>query len=846
MATITPGIDEESAPRRENARRRNRVISSCLECRRRKMKCDRADPCGNCRTSKLQCIYIKSAVTDTELRRKLKEVKEAKDAIDGALRADFDNQPSNLKNESHRKRARQPEADPKHDSDTSDDGGYLEPTPLAVQDAAYADDVDDETEDLGIKIGRMRLGERIGGLYRPKIADEILSSLQHSSRGSSPLVSSLVAPATTYEPTQNKSFETPSANLIFNQIPPNEPILQHIPPRHIADQMVSHYWSTVHPVARVLHRPSFAQRYKTWWELIENGHLVPPSLGAIVSSVMFSAVVAMSEVQVLELCHTPREEMKRRLQIDTETALSKANILQSTKIETLQAFVAYLLLICAEEISRSHSALTGMAIRIAECMGLHRDPEEYGFSPAEGQTRRLLWYQICYLDLRTSEIQGPRPFIREGGYTTRLPLDVTSARSLSPKTSLASNELVFSMIRFECQEMQRRCLRLRNRVDQKKISLTKAISKIEAFRITMDSKYGPYLNSPSPSPIQRMSSLVLKLFVSLLYITILHRYMNSVTYRIPDRLRQIVLVKGTEALEAAVELESAEDLQQWAWYSSSYQQYHTAFLLLFEVFRYPMRKEATRIWLCLDFIFADALTDIPSMSPARSSPTVQDVIAHRHMKARYLLTVICEKMRAYQKAKGLKSPLEFKDSMILITPQKEGDDSDPKMPLNYAHEEPGAEALVGNPPAVSESLPFTYDRIDPAMVELPSTLLTNTTTNSTTAMSHIFDNATSTWTSSGELSPWIQFGEYELNDDGGTRPNSVHQCSDAASTTVHESLRAMQCVEETQEFETIDPHMLEIDWNLWDSVFPPQVNDGNLDISDDYFLTSHGAFDPTV
>lgn len=41
MATITPGIDEETAPKRENTRRRNRAIHSCLECRRRKMKCDR-------------------------------------------------------------------------------------------------------------------------------------------------------------------------------------------------------------------------------------------------------------------------------------------------------------------------------------------------------------------------------------------------------------------------------------------------------------------------------------------------------------------------------------------------------------------------------------------------------------------------------------------------------------------------------------------------------------------------------------------------------------------------------------------------------------------------------------
>jgi len=93
---------------------------------------------------------------------------------------------------------------------------------------------------------------------------------------------------------------------------------------------------------RVVHRPSFAQRYETLWELVENGHPVTTSLVAIVMSVLFSAVVAMPEAQVLDICRTSREEMKHNLQLGTEVALGKANLVKSAKIETLQAFVAYL------------------------------------------------------------------------------------------------------------------------------------------------------------------------------------------------------------------------------------------------------------------------------------------------------------------------------------------------------------------------------------------------------------------------------------------------------------------------------------------------------------------------
>lgn len=83
-------------------------------------------------------------------------MKDAKDALDSSLTTSGD---TNLITE---------EEDPGCGADD-----YLEPTPLATQDAAYASDAEDDTHDIGIRVGRMRLNERVGGLYRPRIADEV-------------------------------------------------------------------------------------------------------------------------------------------------------------------------------------------------------------------------------------------------------------------------------------------------------------------------------------------------------------------------------------------------------------------------------------------------------------------------------------------------------------------------------------------------------------------------------------------------------------------------------------------------------------------------------------------------
>lgn len=51
----------------------------------------------------------------------------------------------------------------------------LEATPLVALDLTYDDDADEAGDmiDLGIQIGKMRLTERIGGLSRPRISEEV-------------------------------------------------------------------------------------------------------------------------------------------------------------------------------------------------------------------------------------------------------------------------------------------------------------------------------------------------------------------------------------------------------------------------------------------------------------------------------------------------------------------------------------------------------------------------------------------------------------------------------------------------------------------------------------------------
>ena len=159
-----PAAPSKSPCHPPRIRRRNRMITSCLECRRRKLKCNKDHPCLNCVRASRDCVFLAPAL-DSASQSKLTEIK---DKV-GSLERSLEEQVA-LKGATSIKQEEEDET-----LEVPEDERDLEPTPLAVSDAIYEGDGDDEFFDLGIQFGKMRLGDRVGGFFRPRIAEEVCS-----------------------------------------------------------------------------------------------------------------------------------------------------------------------------------------------------------------------------------------------------------------------------------------------------------------------------------------------------------------------------------------------------------------------------------------------------------------------------------------------------------------------------------------------------------------------------------------------------------------------------------------------------------------------------------------------
>jgi hypothetical protein len=527
------------------------------------------------------------------------------------------------------------------DDDEVEDEEALEPTPLAALDAGYEDNGDDEMMDLGVQMGKMRITDRIGGWIRPKLVDELNDTLNDVKAGKSRWSSGMNGePVPQSQQVHSASVEgkakiqaspksyigpgpdyiAPASSFFFPGTNMSTSLMDYLPSKTVADQLIAQYYTAVHYVAKIVHRPTMEAQYALFWSSIASGSEPIPSLQAILFAAMFSAAVSLTNEQAMQRLGTTKAALVDSLRSGTEMALSKANFLRTTKVDTMQAFVMYLIPLVRAEVSRAHSALVGTAIRLAECMGLHRDGSHYSMTPIEIHVRRMVWHQLCFLDQRTCEATGPRPQIRKEDYDTKLPANVNDLDFINPNGSTEDRpywtDNTLFRIRAECMEIRRQVWFDIMALDKKKKTLTSVLVRVQKFRNSLESRYFPMLDEKNP--LQVFAKHVMALGVNGLYIQVLHRYLFSTTTKMPDRLRQVLIEAGLSQMENAIALETTPSLAPWSWYKGAFNQYHSALLLMVEVYAYPMRKDAPRIWKCLDYIF-----DIPPhLSPKQKAELV--------------------------------------------------------------------------------------------------------------------------------------------------------------------------------------------------------------------------------
>lgn len=219
------------------------------------------------------------------------------------------------------------------------------------------------------------------------------------------------------------------------------------------------YFENVDVLLKILHRPTVEKEFDLFIVNPESNPLSRPT-EALFFAMYFIVVTSLTPEACQRHFGEDRAVLVSRFRQGAELALARADYLNSSSLEALQALTLYDTALRNHAESRASWALLGLVYRLAQAIGLHRDGDGAGFSPFEAELRRRLWAQIVVLDVRAAQDRGTEPMIRDDDSNTIPPTNISdddfNQDTATPVPQLAvkgPTDITFSLCTYHCSSL---------------------------------------------------------------------------------------------------------------------------------------------------------------------------------------------------------------------------------------------------------------------------------------------------------------------------------------------------------------------------------------------------------
>lgn len=381
---------------------------SCITCRRRKVKCDKKQPCSNCARAKTECIFPGPGRAPRKSRKPPDaELLERLRRLEGVV------QSLNAQVEEHEQEAAERER-----GNDSRQGSISENCFGGASGSGSSKDrpsvvVENSVEGLESRFGRLVV-EKGRSRY---INNSFWASLNNEVED---LKAVLIEPSDDEDDANSPdSSEQPGQHhgFIFGLSSTNVDMRSLHPTPEVARQFWEAYKDSVEPLVKMLHIPTFESSFD---DALAYPERVAKGLEALLFAIYYGAVTSTAADECLQKWGEDRTSLLNRYRFALEQALARANFLYCDEIVILQAFVIFLVLLRRNDDARKIWTMTGLVVRIAQTLGLHRDGSHFNLAPFEIEMRRRLWWQVCVLDARSSEDHGCDPTIIEAQFDAKM------------------------------------------------------------------------------------------------------------------------------------------------------------------------------------------------------------------------------------------------------------------------------------------------------------------------------------------------------------------------------------------------------------------------------------------
>lgn len=210
-----------------------------------------------------------------------------------------------------------------------------------------------------------------------------------------------------------------------------ERLIKGLPPKETCDLLCKEYFVRVHAILPIIHGPSFEKQYRMLWlswpnEFIENirsGIMAKnPSFLALLYAVLFAASTTASAGALKPHFNgATTGSVSLTLLSLTKASLSLVSFPERPALDSLSAFLVSQNMLMREEEAITTCSFVGIALRVAQGMGFHRDGSNFNLDPTQAEVKRRVWWHIIHTDVMTSIGCGLPPiWVDDGCHDTRM------------------------------------------------------------------------------------------------------------------------------------------------------------------------------------------------------------------------------------------------------------------------------------------------------------------------------------------------------------------------------------------------------------------------------------------
>ncbi|KAI0387009.1 fungal-specific transcription factor domain-containing protein [Hypomontagnella monticulosa] len=586
-------------------------LRSCVTCRTRKVRCDKASPCSNCRRANIPCVVPSSGKPPRwarRLERVANSAKAAQEADPGVSQVmdrlrSLEGLVKELSSQLEQAHAA---------ASTSDRGSSSVNSPDSSNQDRDADHhVDSSPASVHKQFGRLVLGDSgqnryISSGFWSRVNDEI-DGLKMDVEGlaGDKDESSADEESPKKTPSTQELNRTPSERHGFlfrhNITSPDQNLRKFHPLPSQVPYLLNVFSENVGIMIRIVHMPTLNKMLRD----LRDGSLpaLTPPKEALMFAIYYSAVTSMEDEDIVANFGASKSELNLKYRLGFEHALAQADFLNVLDIVIVQALVIFLCLVRRHDSPRYVWMMTGLVIRMAQALGLHRDGSRFpNLTPFEIEMRRRLWWGVCMLDVRASEDQGMDLTIAHGSFDTKLPsnindTDIDPETKEMPKPREGISDSTFFLVACDQCDISRQMMAVslqdgRPRLDEQNRLLNEYHERLE-------NKYLRY-NSETGSVAHWLSITIARLVVSKMRLIVYFPILFSPTSEdSSEELRSRLFISAIEVAEYNHALNAEHACRYWRWIFQTYTHWYAVVYMLIEASRRPWGPTVERAWVAL-------------------------------------------------------------------------------------------------------------------------------------------------------------------------------------------------------------------------------------------------------